>query len=408
MTVSRALRQLMLMPLAVPLVLSNTAVAQQRADDPNVTVRDRPRPEYDPVGARLGTFRVLPEATITGTYSDNVNFDEDDEESDLITTFRPSVALESDWSRHELGVEAGSEVAFHVEEDDNDYIDLFLNGDGRLDISRATILRGNAGIARSHENQDEGNNNEVEEFTAGDAGVAISHQLNRVTLTLSGDVERIVFDDDDEEDENRTDYNTLLRATYDVSPDLDLFVEGRYNILDYDELQDVTNDDQDSSGYEGRVGAGLNLTAVLFGEGFVGYRVQEFEEDNDDEQGISFGLDVNWNITPLTSIGFTGQRDFQPSDEAGANSNFQTTLGVAVSHELLRNMIVDGSVEYENDDFRGDNREDDIYRLGLGGTYWINRNASVNAGYEYSERDSNEAGQDFQANEISLGLTLRF
>ena len=110
----------------------------------------------------------------------------------------------------------------------------------------------------------------------------------------------------------------------------------------------------------------------------------------------------------LTSVGFSGQRDFRPTDEGGAASNFRTEFGVTVDHEVLRNVIVNGEARYQNDDFRGgDDREDDTVLLGAGVTYWINRNLSLNAGYDFSERDSNEAGEDYTVNQVSIGLTLR-
>ncbi len=410
MTVSRVTRYLLLAPVVLPFIVSDMAFAQQRQElDPNVTVQNRPRPEYDPIGARVGAFRILPELAITGAYSDNVGFDDKGaEQSDYIAIFRPSVQLRSDWSRHALGIELGSEVALHAKEGDEDYQDFFANGDGVLEISRQTNLKGNVGAARGSENQAEGDNNEIEDFTAVDGGLALSHQLNRVVLTVSGDAQRVVFDDSDQDDENRNEYNALLRTTYEMSPRLDLFVEGRYNILNYDENDQVTGDDQDSSGYEGRLGAGVDLTSVLFGEAFAGYRVQQFDEGGfDDETGFSFGVDLNWNVTQLTSIGVTGKRDFEASDQAGANSNFQTQVALSVAHELFRNVIIDGDAVYENDDFRGIDRQDDTYKLGAGATYWVNRNISVNAGYDYSNRNSNQAGEDFEANQISIGLTLR-
>ncbi len=407
MTFSRLSRYALPISAMLPLAMTEGAVAQQEPN-PNVTVLDKARPEYQAIGGRVGTFRVLPELALIGSYTDNANFDEDDEEADYIATVRPTVELQSDWSRHALGAEIGAEFARFADQTDENYDDFFLNGDALLDISRQTQLRGDAGFELGHEGADEANNDGVEEFAAIDGGLALSHQLNRVTLTVGGDAERIVFDDDDQSDEDRYEYNATLRAAYDVSPRLDVFTEGRYNVLRYDELQDGTNDDQDSDGYEARFGVGLDLTSVLFGEAFAGYRVQQFEEDDSEESGISFGVDMNWNITQLTSIGFTGTRDFEASDQVDANSNFQTEVGVSIAHELLRNMVLVGQASYTNSDFRGDNRQDDIYRLGAEATYWINRNASVNAGYDFSQRDSNEDGEDFVANEVSIGLTLRF
>ena len=55
---------------------------------------------------------------------------------------------------------------------------------------------------------------------------------------------------------------------------------------------------------EGRLGASIDLTSVLFGEVFGGYVVQRFAEDDfDDETGFSFGVNLNWNPTLLTSVG---------------------------------------------------------------------------------------------------------
>ena len=187
-----------------------------------------------------------------------------------------------------------------------------------------------------------------------------------------------------------------------------MFVEGRYNIEDRDDNVDDNGIERDTDGYEARLGASLDVTSVLFGEAFVGYREQRFDEsDFDDEDGLSFGVDLNWNPSLLTSIGFSGQRDFRPTDEGDAASNFRTEFGVTVDHELMRNLILNGRANYQNDDFRGDDREDDTYRLGAGLTYWLNRNFSFNAGYDFSERESDEDGEDYTANQISIGFTAR-
>ena len=131
------------------------------------------------------------------------------------------------------------------------------------------------------------------------------------------------------------------------------------------------------------------------------------DDDFDKETGLSFGVDLNWNPTLLTSVGLSGTRDFQATDEADAASNFRTAVGVTVDHELLRNLLIGAEATYVKDDFTDGGREDDTYVLGTGLTYWLNRNISVNGGYEYSTRDSSEADEDFKANEISIGVTLR-
>ena len=409
MTASFKGHRFLLASAAVIVFSPGLVQAQQPQVDPNTTVTDRPRPEFDALGIRAGSFLVFPELALTETYSDNVGFDEDDAESDFRTTIAPSVEFQSQWANHLLVVEAGSEFAIHAEEDDEDYQDYFLLGRGRLDVSRQTNVEANAQARLAHEEPDDPEaDDDLNETLQFGGGAALNHQFNRVGLRFGADVLRTVFDDDDEEDRNANVYDILLRTTYDFSPRLDLFVEGRYNVEDRDDNVDDAGVERDTDGYEARFGAGLDLTSVIFGEAFAGYRVQRFAEDDfDNETGLSFGVDINWNPTLLTSVGLSGQRDFRPTDEGDAASNFRTEFAVTVDHELLRSLILNGEARYQNDDFRGDEREDDTIVLGGGLTYWFNRNVSLNAGYSYSDRSSNEAGEDFEVNEVSVGLTLR-
>ncbi|MGI9488395.1 MAG: outer membrane beta-barrel protein [Geminicoccaceae bacterium] len=412
MTASYKAHRLLLASAALTLATPEFVLAQQQQPiDPNTTVADRARPQYDPLGIRAGSFLVFPELTVTGAYSDNVGLDEDDEESDIVTEIEPSVEFQSQWSQHLLTVELGSEIAIHAEESDEDFQDFFAVGRGRIDVSRQTNIAPNAQIRRAHEGRDDpedAGNDELTDVYQFGGGIALNHEINRLGFTIGGDVLRSVFDDDAEEDRNANVYDVLLRTSYDISPALDVFVEGRYNVEDRDDNVDDNGVARDTDGYEGRLGAGLDITSVLFGEAFAGYRVQRFDEDDfDDETGLSFGVDLNWNPTLLTSVGFSGQRDFRATDEGDAASNFRTEFGITIDHELLRNMIVRGEARYQNDDFRGDDREDDTILLGTGLTYWINRNLSFNAGYDYSGRDSNQAGEDYTVNEFSIGLTAR-
>lgn len=412
MTASCKVHRLLLASAALAIATPELVQAQQQqAADPNTTVADRARPAYDPLGIRAGSFLVFPELAVTGSYSDNVGFDEDDEESDIVTEIEPSVEFQSQWSRHLLAVEVGSEIALHADQGDEDYQDLFAVGRSRVDVSRQTNIAATGEVRRGHEGRDDpedaGNDDLTDLYQFG-GGMALNHDINRLGFTVGGDFLRSAYDDDAEEDRNANVYDVLLRTSYEFSPRLDLFLEGRYNVEDRDDNVDDNGVARDTDGYEGRLGAGLDITSVLFGEAFAGYRVQRFDEDDfDDETGISFGFDVNWNPTLLTSFGFSGQRDFRATDEGDAASNFRTEVGITIDHEVLRNMIVNGEARYQNDDFRGDDRKDDTVLLGAGLTYWINRNLSFNAGYDYSGRNSNQAGEDYQVNEFSIGLTAR-
>lgn len=410
MTVSRYTHRFLLASAALAIATPELVLAQEPVD-PNTTVTSRSRPDYDPLGIRAGSFLIFPELAVTEAYSDNVALDEDDEQSDFVTDISPSVEFVSQWSRHLLAAEVGSNIAIHADEGDEDYEDYFALGRGRVDVSRQTNVATNAELRLGHEGRDDpedaGEDELTDVYNFG-GGIALNHQINRLGFTIGGDILRTVYDDDAEEDRDANVYDLALRTSYEVSPRLNMFLEGRYNAEDRDDNVDDNGINRDSDGYEARLGAGLDITSVLFGEAFAGYRIQQFDEDDfDDEDGVSFGVDLNWNPTLLTSVGFSGQRDFRPTDQGDAASNFRTEFGVTIDHELMRNLIFNGAASYQNDDFRGDDRSDDTVSLGAGATYWLNRNLSFNAGYNFAERDSNEAGEDYTVNVFSIGLTAR-
>ena len=83
MTAPRFAQRLLLASTAVAMAMPDLALAQAGAEDPNVTVANRNRPDYEPLGIRAGSFLVFPELGIQEAYSDNIGFDEDDEDSDF-------------------------------------------------------------------------------------------------------------------------------------------------------------------------------------------------------------------------------------------------------------------------------------------------------------------------------------
>ena len=71
----------------------------------------------------------------------------------------------------------------------------------------------------------------------------------------------------------------------------------------------------------------------------------------------------------------------------------------------MRNVIINGSAGYGEDDYEGVPRMDDTLRAGLGLDYLLNRNFTFGVGYDYTDRDSNLAGSDYKKNVVGLTLT---
>ena len=73
----------------------------------------------------------------------------------------------------------------------------------------------------------------------------------------------------------------------------------------------------------------------------------------------------------------------------------------------MRNLILSGGGGFRYDDFEGISRADKFFTLSAGASYLMNRYLSLGARYTYSNRNSNEAGADYDRNLISLLLTAK-
>ena len=71
----------------------------------------------------------------------------------------------------------------------------------------------------------------------------------------------------------------------------------------------------------------------------------------------------------------------------------------------MRNVLLNASLGYENDDFNGIGRTDNYYLAGFGAKYLINHNFWVSAGYNFAHRDSNAAGTNFDDHIISTRIS---
>lgn len=403
MTVRCTARPLVYATAALALTAPGLALGQQ------VGFGDEVGP-YDPLGIRAGTFFIFPSLTVSEVYDDNVFATDDDEEDDFITLVQPRVRVVSNFPRHRLGLTAGGDIAFHVDETDEDYEDFFVTTDGRLDITRRNFVDAELSVERGHRDRDDPEDNpaqELSEFYRYGSELSFTQLFNRLNFRLTGRAERTAYREDFDADRDENSYDVLFRTGFFVSPRINTFVEGRYNIEKRDRRRDFAGIDRDSEGWGVSVGTAVDLTNLLVGEFQVGYRRQSFDQDGfDDEEGVGYGIDLTWTPTLLTTVVLSGRGDFEPTSQDEAESNFRSAVGLSVDHELLRNVIIGADVSYVRDDFQGD-RTDNTVGAGAEVNYLINRNFSVGVGYRFTNRFSDEDDEEFTRNLIRVGITAQ-
>jgi hypothetical protein len=239
---------------AAALLLCDLAPAfAQGEPSPNVPVTQRPRPEFDPLGLRAGNFFIFPSVTVAETYDDNVFATPDDETSDFITVIAPRITVNSNFPRHSLGFGAGADVGFYASETDENFDDYFVNGDGRLDITRDSTLGANGNFGYFHETRDDPEDpgrTEPARFFRYGGGLTFTQAFNRINVRLSGDVQREDYESSLDRDRDTTLYSFGLRTGYFVSPRINTFLQGTYNFEDRDILSPPPESfDRDSQGF---------------------------------------------------------------------------------------------------------------------------------------------------------------
>jgi hypothetical protein len=374
---------------------------------------------YAPLGIRAGSFMIFPSTTVSETYDDNVNATENNKRDDFITTISPEVQVQSNFSRHALGFGVFSDVGRYAQDSNEDFWDFGINGTGRLDITRDNNIDGSFTVARLHDARDDPEDDATAaesrrpvRYMDYNARLAYNHLFNRITFRVSG-----VFDRQDyrqgagsanQNDRDRNIYTGLLRVGYNISPRINAFTEGLYTVQHRDVHRDSDGFERDSNGWGGRGGLDVNFTDLLFGEAFVGYREQYFDDSEfETKSGFNYGVNLTWLPTRLTTVTLTGGSDFEPTTNEDASANYQTRVGLRVDHELLRNVLVGVEGGYTRNDFENTGRIDNRWDADADITYLINRHFSVGAAYGFTTRNSDDPDREFDRNLISLRVRAR-
>jgi hypothetical protein len=387
--------------------------AHSQEPDPNVSVADRPRPDFDPLGIRAGGFLIYPSTTVAASYDDNVFATKDDTKDDFIFNFLPGFLIRSNFPRHAISFAAEADIGRYVSETDENYEDFGAALDGRLDITRNNRLTAGINFAREHDDRDDPEDPGVDEtdkpveFYEYGADLGFQQEFNRLNFGLLGTFEREDYEeqdpDDDEDLRDRNLYGARLRSGYFISPRINAFLQGAYRR----EERDASNKSgRDNDVYSAAIGTEIDFTGLLFGEVFAGWSLQEFDESEfDSENGFTYGLNLTWNPTRLTSLRLDGTGGFEPSTVG--SSRLESEVGLRVDHELLRNLLIGGEIVYSRDDFQDTDRTDNRIDVGPSLTYLVNRNFSVGAAYTFTTRTSDESEREFDRNVVTLRVTAQ-
>jgi hypothetical protein len=389
---------------------------------PSQTVTQRPRPELDPLGLRLGSFFWFPRAESNEVHNNNIFATPSSTTADFITVLQPGFDLLSNFSRNALNLHGGAASQFYASHPDQNTQDGFIGTDGRLDVTAGSSFYAGAQAEHLHIPRTSTNSpgNAAQPVTywnytakAGysqtglrlgyQAYIAVqSTQYNAVPLIGGGLLPQKPSD--------TIVSQAALRGSYELVPDYLSYVRVAGNLTDYPHTT-PGGLRLNSSGYRADLGLQILPSHLLSGEVYAGYLSQIYMAGLGSISGADAGGRLVYNITPLTTATFTGLRTVVPSNPtigSTGTSYLATTATGRVDHELLPNLLLNASAGYENDRYLGITRTDNVFGIGTGFKYLLNRNLYLGGSYAYQQRTSTATGGSYGQSIAMVRLSTQF
>jgi len=378
------------------------------------TVLRRARPDYDPLGMRVGGFIIHPSISIAGTYDSNVfatpNTRATPVKSDFFVAEAPSISIGSDWNQDAISLTAGGAFKQYASLSSEDVNNFTTEASGRYDISNGEYLSADAIYQLLHEDRSDPNavitaKNPIEYHVMG-ADVAYVRQKGRLGFRIDNTLTSYSFNNAStaagvtipEHFRDRNEYVVAPRLNYEIIPGYNAFLRVIGNERQYFSQEPGAgphgeNVRRNSHGWEVDAGTAIEITRITSAEVYIGYLHQYYENPLfKSPAGLGYGANLIWNVTPITTVRGGFSQAVAETTLANASSSLETSVQLTVEHELLRNLLLLGSVGFVHDDYQqqlvASPRSDDTFGADIGARYLLNRNWSATADVNYSQRDS--------------------
>ncbi len=200
----------------------------------------RPRPQlqdpYEPIGIRVGTFLLKPSIEVTRGYDTNPSHVPNGQPSPF-TTVEPALKLQSEWSRHEYGLDLRGSYSTY---DDNSTLNrplLDAKSHSRIDVTRDTTINTESRLFLSTDYPGSPNLPvgfaKLPIFVTYGGTVGLTQRFNRLELSARASADRTQYQDtplldgtsSSNKDRDFNQFGGAARAGYEVLPGVKPFVE---------------------------------------------------------------------------------------------------------------------------------------------------------------------------------------
>jgi hypothetical protein len=376
---------------------------------------------FGPVGFYAGSLVYKPAVELSGGYNSNPG-QRSNARGSSFQKVAPELSVKSDWSRHEVSADLkGSYIWYNEDGLDNlNQPNLDLKGKARLDITKQTKaeIEGRFGLQADNP----GDPNLPTDiatpplYITPGATAGISHQFNRLELTLKGSIDRTAYGDAQTndgrwvsfQDRNYNQYGATLRASYETLPGIKPFVEYGMDQRRHDQENDPQGIARNSDGSTIKVGSEFEISRYLVGEASVGFLERRYADAAFPKlRAPLIDATLTYYATPLTTLKFNATTTVDESILPGVAGSLRRDFGVQIDHAFRRWLIGNVTLGYGTDNYEGSDRKDDRYIVSTGLVYKMTREVHFRAEARREWLKSTFVGQDYTTNIITVGLRLQ-
>lgn len=375
---------------------------------------------YAPLGLRVGSLYVFPSIEESVGYDTNPGQVQGGKGSRESRT-DGEIRLQSDWSSHELTGDLRGGYSYFPDlkganrPDGDGKVDLRL--DATKDLNFVIEGRGNLSTQQPGSvNLPVATQSRPLVWAYG-GSLGANYHPGYWNLSLRGNIDRTVYENATLSDgtilnqANRdvTQYELRSRLGYDITPGIKPFLEGRVDTRQYDQTFDSSGFARSSYGVASFVGTTFEFSRKLTGEISVGYGDRSYQDVRlKDLRAPLPEASLVWTVTPLTTVTLKGSTQLVETTLAGSPGAVERNINLEISHALLRNLIVTGSVGWTRDRYVTNIERDTTITAGVKAEWKLNRNMIIKASFLRTQETSNVSGRAFGENTYLVGMRWQY
>ncbi|MEN8210675.1 MAG: outer membrane beta-barrel protein [Thermodesulfobacteriota bacterium] len=203
---------------------------------------------------------------------------------------------------------------------------------------------------------------------------------------------------------DRQDNSIGVSVFYKFWPKTSLFAEYEYSDIDFDSSSTFDS-------VENRYYGGINwdVTAKTRGTLKLGYIDKDFDLSSENNQdAFSMEVQTRHNFTQKRELRLNVHRRFNESDMEAASSFLSTGITLSLVQRFTEKWSGTLNALYENNDYNGVDREDDLYGIGPALSFEAKNWLKFNLGYFYYKNDSDIDYYSYDQNNFFFRTAIQF